>query len=55
MTVLGATRREHRDAGRHFHVFCLLLVTGLNGAFLAGDLFNLFVFFGSCCSRPTPC
>jgi len=31
--------------GRHFHVFMLLLIAGLNGAFMTGDLFNLFVFF----------
>jgi multicomponent K+:H+ antiporter subunit D len=31
--------------GRHFHVFLQLQIAGLNGAFLTGDLFNLFVFF----------
>ncbi|MDP1583572.1 MAG: monovalent cation/H+ antiporter subunit D [Bradyrhizobium sp.] len=31
--------------GRHFHVFLHLQIAGLNGAFLTGDLFNLFVFF----------
>ena len=31
--------------GRHFHVFFHLQIAGLNGAFLTGDLFNLFVFF----------
>ena len=32
-------------AGPRFHVFFLLLVMGVNGALLTGDLFNLFVFF----------
>ncbi len=32
-------------AGRHFHAFFQLQLFGLNGAFLTGDLFNLFVFF----------
>ncbi|ASY64359.1 Na(+) H(+) antiporter subunit D [Sinorhizobium sojae CCBAU 05684] len=32
-------------AGHHFHSLVQLLLAGLNGAFLTGDLFNLFVFF----------
>ncbi len=32
-------------AGRHFHPFFQMQLAGLNGAFLTGDLFNLFVFF----------
>jgi multicomponent K+:H+ antiporter subunit D len=36
--------RWHR-AGPHFHSLVQLLLAGLSGAFLTGDLFNLFVFF----------
>lgn len=34
---------DHR--GRHFHPLLQLQIMGIQGAFLTGDLFNLFVFF----------
>jgi multicomponent K+:H+ antiporter subunit D len=42
--LLQATRGIDAE-GRHFHVLFQLQLFGLNGAFLTGDLFNLFVFF----------
>ena len=32
-------------AGPRFHALFMFLITGVNGAILTGDLFNLFVFF----------
>jgi multicomponent K+:H+ antiporter subunit D len=45
--ALGSLIAAWRLAGRgpHFHAFFQLQLAGLNGAFLTGDLFNLFVFF----------
>ena len=38
--TLGTDRR-----GRHFHALFQFQLMGVNGAFLTGDIFNLFVFF----------
>src|SRR5690625_4876873 len=43
-TWLYCTSRWDRR-GVHFHPLFQLIVMGLNGSFLTGDLFNLFVFF----------
>ncbi|MHB1402611.1 MAG: monovalent cation/H+ antiporter subunit D [Thiobacillus sp.] len=42
--LLVAIRGSDTEGG-HFHVLFQLQLFGLNGAFLTGDLFNLFVFF----------
>ena len=42
--ALFSAARWHR-AGIHYHTLFQIQLVGVNGAFLTGDLFNLFVFF----------
>lgn len=37
--------RDESDRGDNFHAMVLLLLAGVTGAFLTGDLFNLYVWF----------
>ncbi len=43
--ALAASRTGWDTRGQHFHPLLQIQLMGLNGAFLTGDLFNLFVFF----------
>jgi len=45
LPALFAANAAEAQASHHFHAIFLLQIAGLNGAFLSGDLFNLFVFF----------
>ncbi|WP_297322512.1 monovalent cation/H+ antiporter subunit D [uncultured Bartonella sp.] len=49
-SILGAaslvfSAAHWHKAGPHFHSLMQFMLAGVNGAFLTGDLFNLFVFF----------
>jgi multicomponent K+:H+ antiporter subunit D len=45
LSVLSYSSARWDKLGVHYHPLLQLLLMGLNGAFLTGDLFNLFVFF----------
>lgn len=43
--VYAEIDRDDGDRGNNFHALVLLLLGGVTGAFLTGDLFNLYVWF----------
>ena len=43
--IIWYASRDWDMRGRYFHAMMHFLLMGLSGAFLTGDLFNLFVFF----------
>ncbi len=45
LVTLLSSFAGHDQGGMYFHPLFLFQVTGINGAFLTGDIFNLFVFF----------
>jgi multicomponent K+:H+ antiporter subunit D len=45
VVVLYAIGSGWDRKGRHFHALIMFQVMGISGAFLTGDVFNLFVFF----------
>jgi len=45
LVLAHATATGWDDRGRHFHALFQFQLMGISGAFLTGDVFNLFVFF----------